>query len=592
MPNLEVTATGNVTSAVVALEKLEGKLIDVSNTIKRVPLALDPLERRLAGLKLPTTQVDNFSKKLGTDVRVGANQATTALTNLGRVVQDAPFGFIGIANNINPLLESFQRLKLETGSTKQALASLGSSLLGAGGLGIAVSVASAVLTVFAQNAMKKTGEEADKAGKKVKTFADILDSIVSSIGREVSETAGLIAVLKNETETRDRKLNALKELKKIQPEIFDGLKLEKNAVIGLDAAYVAYLANLKQVIAAKIVQAQIESKVTELLKLEGAANTKDQQAQLDTLKKLISSSSTLSRIKKDLQDTKLGGGFLTDKQEAERIAQLNKEIQGLFDKLTEFSKGIKIAIPEIKVKVDKVDIGNPFDKSSAFIAPPEIPTLTVRPKLEIVPSSVEVKIDPEKQQAMINAINKFLLNEDIKAKINENISTFINDTISNVASGVAEALASGTDVVPRLFDNIIRGVGTQIKELGKYMVQAGIKMLAIKEAIEKLGLSPQTAIIAGFALQVAGALLINAAQKKANTVGFASGGTVRESGFYNVGERGPERIFLPTGARVQPNNELSAYGGGQMVFIPNLTVQGSDLVIAFNRASAQMSRNG
>ena len=35
------------------------------------------------------------------------NTASQSLINLGRVAQDAPFGFIGIANNINPLLESF-----------------------------------------------------------------------------------------------------------------------------------------------------------------------------------------------------------------------------------------------------------------------------------------------------------------------------------------------------------------------------------------------------------------------------------------------------------------------------------------------------
>jgi len=37
-------------------------------------------------------------------VSPGANQATQSLTNLGRIVQDAPFGFIGISNNLNPLL--------------------------------------------------------------------------------------------------------------------------------------------------------------------------------------------------------------------------------------------------------------------------------------------------------------------------------------------------------------------------------------------------------------------------------------------------------------------------------------------------------
>ena len=66
-------------------------------------------------------------------------QATLALTNLGRVAQDAPFGFLGIANNLNPLLESFQRLKATTGTTGGALKALASSLTGAGGIGLVLS---------------------------------------------------------------------------------------------------------------------------------------------------------------------------------------------------------------------------------------------------------------------------------------------------------------------------------------------------------------------------------------------------------------------------------------------------------------------
>ena len=48
------------------------------------------------------------------NVPKSSNAATLSLINLGRVAQDAPFGIIGIANNINPLLESFQRLRAES----------------------------------------------------------------------------------------------------------------------------------------------------------------------------------------------------------------------------------------------------------------------------------------------------------------------------------------------------------------------------------------------------------------------------------------------------------------------------------------------
>jgi len=64
-----------------------------------------------------------------------SNQATNALTNLSRVAQDAPYGFIGIANNLNPLLESFQRLQKEAGSSGNALKAMAQGLMGPAGIG-------------------------------------------------------------------------------------------------------------------------------------------------------------------------------------------------------------------------------------------------------------------------------------------------------------------------------------------------------------------------------------------------------------------------------------------------------------------------
>jgi len=67
-----------------------------------------------------------------------SNQATNALTNLSRVAQDAPYGFIGIANNLNPLLESFQRLQKESGSASSALKAMAQGLMGPAGIGLAL----------------------------------------------------------------------------------------------------------------------------------------------------------------------------------------------------------------------------------------------------------------------------------------------------------------------------------------------------------------------------------------------------------------------------------------------------------------------
>jgi hypothetical protein len=89
--------------------------------------------------------------KLGTAFKTlpsTSNQATNALTNLSRVAQDAPYGFIGIANNLNPLLESFQRLKVEAGSTGGALKAMAGGLMGPAGIGLALGAVSSIIVAF------------------------------------------------------------------------------------------------------------------------------------------------------------------------------------------------------------------------------------------------------------------------------------------------------------------------------------------------------------------------------------------------------------------------------------------------------------
>jgi hypothetical protein len=77
-----------------------------------------------------------------------SNQATNALSNLSRVAQDAPYGFIGIANNLNPLLESFQRLSKEAGGSGAALKAMAGGLMGPAGIGLALGAVSSIIVAF------------------------------------------------------------------------------------------------------------------------------------------------------------------------------------------------------------------------------------------------------------------------------------------------------------------------------------------------------------------------------------------------------------------------------------------------------------
>ena len=159
-------------------------------------------------------------------------------TNLALVVQDLPFGFRGIQNNLPALMSGFAAMT--------------------GPLYLAGSAIIALFTAW-DNGLFSTK-------KKTKELKDENDGIIGSVAEEAVKVNSLIAVLKNETETRDRKKRAIKELQNINPDIFKGLKLEGDEVKNLNKFYSSYIENLKNVILLKQYQAELEKIIKEELK--------------------------------------------------------------------------------------------------------------------------------------------------------------------------------------------------------------------------------------------------------------------------------------------------------------------------------------
>lgn len=168
-----VAANGDLLSIGKSLGTLERQLKVFKDGIKnstdpsRILLlnnAIKATEAQLIGTKNAINGV-GFNK-----FSTGSNQAAFALTNLGRVAQDAPFGFIGIQNNLNPLLESFQQLRASNTSLGATFKALGQSLIGPAGLGIALSLVTAAITFYTQyqQKAKRETEEVTKSFKEQK----------------------------------------------------------------------------------------------------------------------------------------------------------------------------------------------------------------------------------------------------------------------------------------------------------------------------------------------------------------------------------------------------------------------------------------
>ena len=180
---------------------------------------------------------------LGDKLVKGSNSAAFALTNLGRVAQDAPFGFIGIQNNLNPLLESFTQLKKETGSTGSALKALGQSLIGPAGLGIALSVVSAGI-LFYQQYQQRANKEVVTAKKVTDEYINSLNQVDQARLKGGQNAAAELTTLKllydqyqNAALPLEKRKEAYKEIQKLYPAYFGNLKFETSATDKTKTAY-------------------------------------------------------------------------------------------------------------------------------------------------------------------------------------------------------------------------------------------------------------------------------------------------------------------------------------------------------------------
>lgn len=246
-----------------------------------------------AALRQARKEIDDFEKKVGL-IAPSSAKAGLALSNLGRVASDAPFGFIAIQNNIEPLLQSFQSLSRESGGVGGALKALGTSLIGPTGLLLGFSLVSSAVTVAIQKygslggaldalfgkqdalngEIRSAAESYAKYNEQLKSSVSIQSNAAGSTQGEISRVQALAGIVSDTTATYLQRNNALQELAKINKTYFGNLDIESVKLGTLTKAVDAYT------------KATIQSAVTKGFETEiGTANV-ELNKQENILKKL------------------------------------------------------------------------------------------------------------------------------------------------------------------------------------------------------------------------------------------------------------------------------------------------------------------
>lgn len=235
------------------------QLANLKRDEKESTVATADLRKELANLKREQKDLGGTTGVLSKRTVDGGN----ALTQFSRIAQDAPFGIQGIGNNITATVEAFGHLQKSTGSTGAALKAVAGSILGSGGILLAVSLVTTGLTYMAQNGVT-VGDVFDKLtgnfDETRKALQEINVEAVKGSQAQISTMNAYVATATNVNLSMSDRLIAVKKLQDEYPAYFGNLSREQ--ILNGDVA-----GAVRDVTKALIAKAKAAASVDKVVKL-------------------------------------------------------------------------------------------------------------------------------------------------------------------------------------------------------------------------------------------------------------------------------------------------------------------------------------
>jgi hypothetical protein len=220
----------------------------------------------------------------------GVGQANIALTGFNRVLQDLPFGFVAIQNNLTELPNAFRGL---SAAAKETGVSMGSLLLkaltGAGGIGFALSAVTAAATFATvgftawSRILGGTKKNADENKKSHDELAESIKRATDAAANEFANVSKFVSeAFDARNQTLEKQVKLLQDLKNANGAYFGDLKIENGLITGLTDAYAKYADNIFKVAKAKGAEDQIKTLSEQLVGVTGKLNDANAAFQVNT----------------------------------------------------------------------------------------------------------------------------------------------------------------------------------------------------------------------------------------------------------------------------------------------------------------------
>jgi hypothetical protein len=608
MPKIEIEIGGDnsdlqrkIAEAEILLKRLRK---DVAVELKagnidlaeKMTVEVNKAKESLKGLQAQYTNTTKSTNVLSKSTANGSN----ALMQFSRIAQDAPFGIMGIGNNITATAESFSYLSKSAGGTGNALKAVASSMMGTGGILLAVSLVTSALTYMSQNGITM-GDVFDRLSGKAKDFAEININKAFELDEVVKATQNIQSLTTQVQLAKDGFID--------KKDVVE----EYNKTVGRTMGVVKDLDGVEQMLV-KNGAAYIQMTL-----LKAAANMAAEDAAKQTLEAEKSRQKKLNEFNNAFLDADL---TQTRSKEQYDAKQANLQ-QQLINRKKE----------EVKINQDAANanlrIANKFNADAAAIAkkynfsfggnnkPDPIKTISA-PKIQGLESSL-MAVDPEKmktegkkvikllEDSLGSALNDFK-NKPIDLQIPLNpiippdiltlaeqqlidfndaasdiISNNIADTFGNLASVIGGAIANGGNVLQAAGSALLAGLGSVMVDLGKMAIATGVGILGVKLALKSL--NPAVAIAGGVALVALGSVFASKAGGLSNSMGSGGGS----------GNSGSSGALTNSGGNSFRGSQSSGFGGnstsggfGSVVF----EISGQSLIGVLGNALDKNKRLG
>lgn len=562
---------------------------DVGDLDRRITQTTANLTRLRSALNQTSTSAQNFNRQT-------ANGSNT-LTQFSRIAQDAPFGIMGIGNNLTATAEAFANLSRNAGGARAALSAVGQSLLGSGGILLAISLVTTGLTLMSQKGLtvsdvfaKLTGTFDENRAAMQKMNAEVAKNAQG----DISAMNAYVAVAKDVNLSLEDRLIAVKKLQDEYPAYFGNLTKEQ--ILQGNVA-----STVKEVTAALIARAKASALTERIVKL--AEEEEQIRARINNVileaaraaKLTVAQTAILAGNFKALAEN--GGDFLTTIDKVGKEANLPfLVIRGTLVRVLEGFRDLGAELRNNKAQQDRLT-GSLEEQTKAQIKleavkekaakkanlTPQVQELEVpikiKPLIDLNGAQIKTAMTSIVQPVSDEFVRLLELLDSFNKSASDLITGSIASTFSDLGTAIGESLANGTDVISAIGKSLISSLAGFISSMGDLLIKYGTLAVA-KGVIDKALTSgnPAVTIAAG-----AAAIAVGVALK-------AAGGAIstKASGGSSMAESSTGAGYSSPASRSYASGGSSSFSNGSVVF----EISGSSLIGVLRNTYDQNIRLG